>query len=90
MIANESTRKPLYAMLALLTGPQGLTVLDDMPEEYRTAYLDHVADVALAFDKPDLAARIAAIRTDADAAECLARVVYSPAAIAPLAWPCLA
>lgn len=83
-------RAPLYALLATIAGSQGLAVFDEMPEEYRTAYLEHVADLALAFDMPDLAARVAAIRTDADAAECLARVVYSPAAIAPLAWPCLA
>lgn len=81
-------RAPLYALIAVISGSQGLEVLREMPEEYRAAYLDHVADVAQAFDMPDLAARIEAIRTDADAAECLKAVVYAPAA--SLAWPALA
>lgn len=83
-------RAPLYALLATIAGSQGLAVLDEMPEEYRAAYLDHVADAALAFDMPDLADRIRVIESDADAASCLQAVVYAPAATAPLAWPALA
>lgn len=61
----------LYALLFALTGSQGLDALREMPDEARGAYLDHAADVALAFDRPELAERILCITSDEDAAECL-------------------